>query len=80
MLEAARGGGKADAEDRLADRRRRGRAPGRASRPGKPRPWAMGHVGRIGSAQSDGLRQIFLQDPDGYWLEVNGTLPVGYPE
>ncbi len=40
----------------------------------------QGNVGRISSARTDGIRQIFLQDPDGYWLEVNGTLPPGYPE
>jgi lactoylglutathione lyase len=40
----------------------------------------QGNVGRISSVRTDGVRQIFLQDPDGYWLEVNGTLPPGYPE
>ena len=40
----------------------------------------LGNVGRISSARTDGIRQVFLQDPDGYWLEVNGTLPPGYPE
>ena len=23
--------------------------------------------------RSDGVRQIFFQDPDGYWIEVNST-------
>jgi lactoylglutathione lyase len=40
----------------------------------------QGNVGRISSVRTDGVRQIFLQDPDGYWIEVNGTLPPGYPE
>lgn len=40
----------------------------------------QGNVGRISSERTDGVRQIFLQDPDGYWLEVNGTPPAGYPE
>jgi lactoylglutathione lyase len=40
----------------------------------------QGNVGRISSVRTDGVRQIFLRDPDGYWLEVNGTLSPGYPE
>lgn len=33
-----------------------------------------GQAGAIGSARSDGVRQIFLRDPDGYWIEVNDAL------
>ncbi|MBM6595118.1 VOC family protein [Microvirga pudoricolor] len=29
-----------------------------------------GHESRIGSAPG-GYRQIFIQDPDGYWVEIN---------
>lgn len=25
------------------------------------------------SVRADGIRQVFLQDPDGYWIEVNST-------
>lgn len=28
-------------------------------------------AGKIGRDRSDGVRQIFVQDPDGYWIEVN---------
>jgi lactoylglutathione lyase len=31
-----------------------------------------GQSGAI-STRSDGIRQIYLQDPDGYWIEVNST-------
>jgi lactoylglutathione lyase len=34
--------------------------------------WA-GNAGAI-TLRDDGVRQIFLQDPDGYWLEVNDAL------
>jgi lactoylglutathione lyase len=30
-----------------------------------------GTVGEV-SVRADGIRQVFLQDPDGYWIEVNG--------
>ena len=30
-----------------------------------------GTVGEV-SVRADGLRQLYLQDPDGYWIEVNG--------
>ena len=30
-----------------------------------------GNIGAINNTRSDGVRQIFLQDPDGYWIEVN---------
>ena len=26
--------------------------------------------------RSDGVRQIFIQDPDGYWIEVNDAPKV----
>jgi len=29
-----------------------------------------GHAGQIGHAPG-GYRQIFIQDPDGYWIEIN---------
>lgn len=31
-----------------------------------------GTVGEV-SVRADGLRQLYLQDPDGYWIEVNGN-------
>ena len=34
--------------------------------------WA-GTPGRAGS-RADGVRQIYLQDPDGYWVEINEAL------
>ncbi|MDP5281029.1 VOC family protein [Sphingomonas sp. DG1-23] len=30
-----------------------------------------GKPGAIQNMRTDGIRQIFLQDPDGYWIEVN---------
>jgi lactoylglutathione lyase len=30
-----------------------------------------GQPGVIYTGRSDGVRQIFVQDPDGYWIEVN---------
>jgi lactoylglutathione lyase len=30
-----------------------------------------GKVGEIKRTRTDGVRQIFTQDPDGYWVEVN---------
>jgi lactoylglutathione lyase len=30
-----------------------------------------GTPGAINTSRTDGVRQIFLQDPDGYWIEVN---------
>lgn len=26
--------------------------------------------------RTDGIRQVFFQDPDGYWLEMNNEFPV----
>ncbi|MBX3147777.1 MAG: VOC family protein [Gemmatimonadales bacterium] len=28
---------------------------------------------RVVETRSDGVRQIFFQDPDGYWIEINST-------
>ena len=33
-----------------------------------------GTTSAVGSVRSDGVRQIFLRDPDGYWIEVNDAL------
>jgi lactoylglutathione lyase len=33
-----------------------------------------GTPGAVSSGRSDGVRQIFLRDPDGYWVEVNDAL------
>jgi lactoylglutathione lyase len=33
-----------------------------------------GTPGAIQTVRTDGIRQIFFQDPDGYWIEVNDTL------
>jgi lactoylglutathione lyase len=30
-----------------------------------------GHVGQISQTRTDGVRQIFFKDPDGYWIELN---------
>ncbi|MGK6323998.1 VOC family protein [Sphingomonas sp. DT-51] len=37
------------------------------------RTWTdyAGKVGEINRTRTDGVRQIFTQDPDGYWIEVN---------
>lgn len=37
------------------------------------RPWSdfQGNVGKINRTRTDGVQQIFVQDPDGYWIEVN---------
>lgn len=31
-----------------------------------------GNVGEV-SVRADGIRQVYVQDPDGYWIEVNGN-------
>ena len=31
-----------------------------------------GHAGKI-TVRADGTKQLYLQDPDGYWIEVNST-------
>lgn len=33
-----------------------------------------GSQGAIGTVRTDGVRQIFFRDPDGYWIEVNDAL------
>lgn len=33
-----------------------------------------GTQGTVGTVRTDGVRQIFLRDPDGYWIEVNDAL------
>ncbi|MDV3459102.1 VOC family protein [Sphingomonas sp. HF-S4] len=33
-----------------------------------------GTVGAVQNMRTDGVRQIFFQDPDGYWIEVNDAL------
>ena len=33
-----------------------------------------GTQGIVATTRTDGVRQIFLRDPDGYWLEVNDAL------
>jgi lactoylglutathione lyase len=37
---------------------------------------ARGNVGVVSTARSDGVRQVFFRDPDGYWLEVNDALKL----
>jgi len=33
-----------------------------------------GTSGVVGTVRTDGVRQIFFRDPDGYWIEVNDAL------
>ena len=33
-----------------------------------------GTAGAVGAVRTDGVRQIFFRDPDGYWIEVNDAL------
>jgi lactoylglutathione lyase len=33
-----------------------------------------GTQGTVGTVRTDGVRQIFFRDPDGYWIEVNDAL------
>jgi lactoylglutathione lyase len=33
-----------------------------------------GAPGAVATVRTDGVRQIFLRDPDGYWIEVNDAL------
>ncbi len=39
-------------------------------------PWSnsTGTPGAVEHGRSDGVRQIYLRDPDGYWVEVNDAL------
>lgn len=36
--------------------------------------WTNMEGGHSPQVRSDGVRQIFIQDPDGYWIEINDTL------
>lgn len=36
-------------------------------------PWINMEGGRVPQVRSDGVKQIFIQDPDGYWIEVNDS-------
>lgn len=38
-----------------------------------------GNVGKVNETRSDGVRQIFLKDPDGYWIEVNDARKLARP-
>jgi len=38
-----------------------------------------GHVGQISQTRTDGVRQIFFKDPDGYWIEVNDARKLSRP-
>jgi catechol 2,3-dioxygenase-like lactoylglutathione lyase family enzyme len=35
-----------------------------------------GNQSAVGAVRTDGVRQIFFRDPDGYWIEVNDALKV----
>lgn len=35
-----------------------------------------GTPGAVQTLRTDGIRQIFFQDPDGYWIEVNDALKL----
>jgi lactoylglutathione lyase len=39
-------------------------------------PWSdsAGTLGAVEHGRSDGILQIYLRDPDGYWVEVNDAL------
>ena len=39
-------------------------------------PWTNMEGGHSPQVRSDGVRQIFIQDPDGYWIEVNDALKM----
>jgi lactoylglutathione lyase len=34
-------------------------------------PWTNMEGGRQPQVRADGVKQIFIQDPDGYWIEIN---------
>lgn len=36
--------------------------------------WSNMEGGRTPQVRADGVKQIFIQDPDGYWIEVNDAL------
>jgi lactoylglutathione lyase len=33
-----------------------------------------GRPGKVQAVRTDGVRQIYVQDPDGYWIEVNDKM------
>jgi lactoylglutathione lyase len=35
---------------------------------------AQGRPGKVQAIRTDGVRQLYVQDPDGYWIEVNDKL------
>lgn len=35
---------------------------------------SQGRIGKVQDIRTDGVRQIYVQDPDGYWIEVNDKL------
>ena len=37
-------------------------------------PWANMEGGHAPQVRPDGVKQIFIQDPDGYWIEINDAL------
>lgn len=36
--------------------------------------WTNMEGGHVPQVRSDGVKQIFVQDPDGYWIEINDAL------
>ena len=42
--------------------------------------WASMEGKREPAVRFDGVRQIFIRDPDGYWIEINDALKVHSPE
>ena len=36
-------------------------------------PWTDMEGGHMPQVRPDGVKQIFIQDPDGYWIEINDT-------
>ena len=38
-----------------------------------------GNVGQVSQTRSDGVRQIFFRDPDGYWIEINDARKLAKP-
>ncbi len=37
-------------------------------------PWSNMDGGHTPQIRGDGVKQIFIQDPDGYWIEINDAL------
>ena len=42
--------------------------------------WASMEGKHEPAVRFDGVKQIFIQDPDGYWIEINDALKVQPPE